>query len=84
MEGGTSPFPINLGEWLAGERAKLSSAGFNKFMDQRGIGEEARSNLSNSFAKGSDMQIRYVQVKEQFITTHGEKIWYFCDRTGIG
>ena len=56
---------------LSEEKAKLNHAGFNKLMDQRGISEEARNDLRNSFTKGSEMQVRHAHAGEQFITTHG-------------
>ena len=35
---------------LTDQSAKLNNAGFNKLMDSRGISQEARSDLKNSFS----------------------------------
>lgn len=56
---------------LTGEKAKLNHNGFNKLMAQRGISNEVRNDLRNSFSKGSEMQVRHAHAGEQFVTTHG-------------
>lgn len=56
---------------LTDQSAKLNNAGFNKLMDSRGIGQEARSELKNSFSFNSRMEVRHAHVGERFVTTHG-------------
>ena len=53
------------------QSAKLSNAGFNKLMDSRGISQEARSDLKNSFSSNSRMEVRHAHAGERFVTTHG-------------
>lgn len=56
---------------LTDQSAKLNNAGFNKMMDYRGISQEARTELKNSFSPNSTMEVRHAHVGERFITTHG-------------
>lgn len=56
---------------LTEEKVKLNSSGFNKLMDYRGIGNEPRNNLKNSFSKESVMEVRHAYAGERFVTTHG-------------
>lgn len=53
------------------QSAKLNNAGFNKLMDSRGISQEARSDLKNSFSSNSRMEVRHAHAGERFVTTHG-------------
>lgn len=56
---------------LTDQSAKLNNAGFNKLMDSRGISQEARSDLKNSFSTNSRMEVRHAHAGERFVTTHG-------------
>ena len=56
---------------LTDQSAKLNNAGFNKMMDSRGISQEARSDLKNSFSSNSRMEVRHAHAGERFVTTHG-------------
>ena len=56
---------------LTDQSAKLTNAGFNKLMDSRGISQEARSDLKNSFSSNSRMEVRHAHAGERFVTTHG-------------
>lgn len=56
---------------LTDQSTKLNTAGFNKLMDYRGIGQEARSDLKNSFSSNSRMEVRHAHAGERFVTTHG-------------
>ena len=56
---------------LTYQSAKLNNAAFNKLMDNRGISQEARSNLKNSFSSNSRMEVRHAHAGERFVTTHG-------------
>ena len=56
---------------LTDQSAKLNNAGFNKLMDSRGISQEARSELKNSFSFNSRMEVRHAHAGERFVTTHG-------------
>lgn len=56
---------------LTDQSAKLNNAGFNKLMDSRGISQEARSDLKNSFSSNSRMEVRHAHAGERFVTTHG-------------
>lgn len=40
-------------------------------MDSRGISQEARSDLKNSFSSNSRMEVRHANAGERFVTTHG-------------
>lgn len=44
---------------LTDQSAKLNNAGFNKLMDSRGISQEARSDLKNSFSSNNRMEVRH-------------------------
>lgn len=56
---------------LTDQSAKLNNAGFNKLMDSRGISQEARSDLKNSFSSNNRMEVRHAHAGERFVTTHG-------------
>ena len=56
---------------LTDQSAKLNNAGFNKMMDSRGISQEARRDLKNSFSSNSRMEVRHAHAGERFVTTHG-------------
>ena len=56
---------------LTDQSAKLNNAGFNKMMDYRGIGQEARTELKNSFSSNTRMEVRHAHAGERFVTTHG-------------
>lgn len=56
---------------LTDQSAKLNNAGFNKLMDSRGISQEVRSDLKNSFSSNSRMEVRHAHAGERFVTTHG-------------
>lgn len=56
---------------LTDQSAKLNNAGFNKLMDYRGINQEARNELKNSFSPNSQMEVRHAHAGERFVTTHG-------------
>lgn len=56
---------------LTDQSAKLNNAGFNKLMDSRGISQEARSDLKNSFSFNNRMEVRHAHAGERFVTTHG-------------
>lgn len=56
---------------LTDQSAKLNNAGFNKLMDSRGISQEARSDLKNSFSSNNRMEVRHAHAGECFVTTHG-------------
>ena len=58
---------------LTDQSAKLNNAGFNKLMDSRGISQEARSDLKNSFSSNSRMEVRHAHA---LIT--GLSIWEYC------
>lgn len=56
---------------LTDQSAKLNNAGFNKMMDYRGISQEARTELKNSFSSNTRMEVRHAHAGERFVTTHG-------------
>ena len=56
---------------LTNQSAKLNNAGFNKLMDYRGISQEARNDLKNSFSSNTRMEVRHAHAGERFATTHG-------------
>lgn len=56
---------------LTDRSAKLNNADFNKLMDSRGISQEARKDLKNSFSSNSRMEVRHAYAGERFVTTHG-------------
>lgn len=56
---------------LTDQSAKLNNAGFNKLMDYRGISQEARNDLKNSFSSNTRMEVRHAHAGERFVTTHG-------------
>lgn len=56
---------------LTDRSAKLNNAGFNKLMDYRGISQEARNDLKNSFSTNTRMEVRHAHAGERFVTTHG-------------
>lgn len=56
---------------LTGRKVKLNSKNFDKLMKQRGLTKQARTELKNSNAQGSQMQVRHAKAGEKFVTTHG-------------
>lgn len=52
-------------------RVKLNSKNFDKLMKQRGLTKKERTELKNSNAKGSQMQVRHAKAGEKFVITHG-------------
>lgn len=40
-------------------------------MDYRGISQEARTDLKNSFSSNTRMEVRHAHAGERFVTTHG-------------
>lgn len=56
---------------LTDRKVKLNSKNFDKLMKQRGLTKQARTELKNSNAQGSQMQVRHAKAGEQFVTTHG-------------
>lgn len=52
-------------------KVKLNSKNFDKLMKQRGLTKQARTELKNSNAQGSQMQVRHAKAGEKFVTTHG-------------
>lgn len=56
---------------LTDRKVKLNSKNFDKLMKQRGLTKQARTELKNSNAQGSQMQVRHAKAGEKFVTTHG-------------
>ena len=56
---------------LTDRKVKLNSQNFDKLMKQRGLTKQARTELKNSNAQGSQMQVRHAKAGEKFVTTHG-------------
>lgn len=56
---------------LTDRKVKLNSKNFDKLMKQRGLTKQARTELKNSNAQGSQMQVRHAKAGEKFVTTYG-------------